>query len=215
MRILRKGGGGWVTGLTPHVPAWEGKGKALDMDRLGYGGEGGEPQKYRIDFPKGGTKACPVEGCLGRAGTRTEMRVHFWRRHMRDIVIILEEGNLPHPRCPQCNMLVPWRALNGCHKNTEICRSGSEKNRRRLSEAEVRDSAEMAFEVSPSSSWPLPGFLPPPASRRPPPSRSSPDILTEGLSATAPCRPRREQLHKIPRFKYLRRILTEGDDDWP
>ena len=25
--------------------------------------------------------------------------VHFWRRHVRDTVIILEEGNLPHPRC--------------------------------------------------------------------------------------------------------------------
>ena len=29
---LRKGGGGRVTGRTPHVPAWEGKGKALEMD---------------------------------------------------------------------------------------------------------------------------------------------------------------------------------------
>ena len=40
-------------------------------------------------------------------------------------------------------------------------------------EAEVRDSAEMAFEVY------------------------------------------REQLQTVPRFKYLGRILTEGDDDWP
>ena len=44
-------------------------------------------------------------------------------------------------------MLVLWRALNGCHKNTEMCRSGAEQKRRRLAEAEVRDSAEMAFEV--------------------------------------------------------------------
>ena len=35
---MRKGGGCRVTGLTPHAPAWEGKGKALDMDRRGYGG---------------------------------------------------------------------------------------------------------------------------------------------------------------------------------
>ena len=64
MQGFRKGGGGRVTGLTPHVPAWEGKGKALDMERHGYGGggggEGGEPQTYRMEFPKGGTKACPV-----------------------------------------------------------------------------------------------------------------------------------------------------------
>ena len=145
---LRKGGVGRVTGLTPHVPEWEGKGKALDMDRRGYGGgEGGEPQTYQIEFPKGGTKACPVEGFPGRAGTRTAMWVHFWRRHVRGIMIILEEGNLPHPRCPQCDMLVLWRALNGRHKNTEMCRSGAENKRRRMAEAEARDSAEMAFEV--------------------------------------------------------------------
>ena len=44
-------------------------------------------------------------------------------------------------------MLVPWRDLNSCHKNTEMCRGGAEKKRRRLAEAEVRGSAEMAFEV--------------------------------------------------------------------
>ena len=43
----------------------------------------------------------------------------------------------------------------------------------RLAEAEVRDSADMAFEVY------------------------------------------GEQLQTVPRFKYLGRILTEGDDDWP
>ena len=54
-----------------------------------------------------------------------------------------------------------------------MCRSGAEKKRRRLADAEVRDSAEMDFEVY------------------------------------------REQLQVVPRFKYLGRILTEGDDDWP
>ena len=44
-------------------------------------------------------------------------------------------------------MFVPWRALNGRHKSTEMCRGGADKKRRRLEEAEVRDSAEMAFEV--------------------------------------------------------------------
>ena len=66
---------------------------------------------------------------------------------MRDIVIILEEGNIPHPRCPRCDIFVLWRALNGRHKNTEMCRSGADKKRRRLAEVEVRDSAEMDFEV--------------------------------------------------------------------
>ena len=71
-------------------------------------GVGEEPYTYRIEFPtKGGTRECPVQGCPGRAGMRTAMRVHFWRRHVRDDVIILEEGNLLHPRCSRCDMLVP------------------------------------------------------------------------------------------------------------
>ena len=149
MRGLRKGGGGRVAGLPPNGTAREGTVKALDMDGRGYGGggEGSMPQTYRVYFPKGGAKACSVEGCPRREGTRTAMRVHFWRRHMRDRVIILDEGNLPHPICTNCDMFVPWRALNGRHKSKELCRGGVDKKRRRLAEAEVRDSADMAFEV--------------------------------------------------------------------
>ena len=109
---------------------------------------GGEEQKtYRMEFPKGGAKDFPVEGCPGRAGTRTAMRVHFWRRHVRDTVIILEEGNLPLPRCENCGMLVPWWALNGRHKDIAMCRSGAERKRRRLAEAEIRESTERDFEA--------------------------------------------------------------------
>ena len=58
MRGLRKGGGGGVAGLPPNETTREGTGKALDMERHGYGGleEGGKPQTYRIDFPGGGGK---------------------------------------------------------------------------------------------------------------------------------------------------------------
>ena len=114
-----------------------------------------------------------MEGCPVRSGTRTAMRVHLWRRNLRDVVIILEEGNLPQSRFPRCDMLVPGRSLNVRHKSTAMCRSGAEKKRRQLAEEEVRDSAEMAFEVY------------------------------------------GEQLQAVPSFKYLERILTEGEDDWP
>ena len=66
------------------------------------------------------------------------MRVHSLHRHVLDTVVILEEGNLPHPRCTQCNILVPWRALNGRHHATDQCARGSEWKRRRLVEAELR-----------------------------------------------------------------------------
>ena len=89
---------------------------------------GGEPQTYRMAFPnKGGPRSCPVEGCPGWAGTRTAMRMQFFNRYVQDIVIILEEGNLPHPRCPRCDMLVPWRALNVRHPATSQCAKGAEQ----------------------------------------------------------------------------------------
>ena len=66
---------------------------------------------------------------------------------MQDTIIILEEGNLPHPRCANCDMFVPWRDLNGGHKSTEMCRNGADRKRQRPAKAEVRDSTEMDFEV--------------------------------------------------------------------
>ena len=63
-----------------------------------------------------------------------------------DTVVILEEGNPPQPRCPQCNMLVPWHTLNGRHPATAQCARGAERKRRRLAEEEFRESMERAFE---------------------------------------------------------------------
>ena len=101
------------------------------------------------------------------------MRVHFWRRHVRDTVIILEEGNLPHPRGEECDMLVPWRSLNGRHKDTGMCKSGAIKKQRRETETEIRESTERAFEAYGG------------------------------------------QLEDVDSFKYLGRVMTAGDDDWP
>ena len=75
------------------------------------------------------------------------MRVHFWRTHVRDTIIILEEVNLLHPRCENFDMVVPWRAFNGRHKSTTMCKRGAERKLRRLAEAEIRESMKMAFEV--------------------------------------------------------------------
>ena len=133
MRRLWTRDGGGVPRFAPHVPAWEGKGTEMDMNGRSNGGE--EPKTFKMEFPRGGAETCPVEGCPGRAGTRTAMRVHFWRRHVRDTVIIIDEGNLPHPRCEKCDMLVPWRSLNGRHKDTAMLRSGADKKRRRYTEA--------------------------------------------------------------------------------
>ena len=73
---------------------------------------------------KGGPRTFHVEGCPERVATRTEMRVHFVHRHVLDTVVMLEEGNFPHPRCARCDIQLPRRALNGRHLGTAQCLKG-------------------------------------------------------------------------------------------
>ena len=75
------------------------------------------------------------------------MRVHIVHRHVLNTVVILEEGNFPHPRCARCDMQVPRRALNGRHPGTAQCAKGAERKRRRLEETETRENSELAFEA--------------------------------------------------------------------
>ena len=44
-------------------------------------------------------------------------------------------------------MLVTWRTLNGRHPDTTQCTRGAEQERRRLAEAELRESTDKAFEA--------------------------------------------------------------------
>ena len=71
--------------------------------------------------------------------------MHFVHRHVQDIVVMLEEGDLPHPRCPQCDLQVLRRALNGRHLGTAQCKKGAERKRRRLLETKTRENLEGAF----------------------------------------------------------------------
>ena len=73
------------------------------------------------------------------------MPVHFVHRHVHDTVVMLEEGNLPLPRCPQWDLRVSRKALNGRHLGTSQCRTGTERKRIRLAEAEIRENSERAF----------------------------------------------------------------------
>ena len=94
---------------------------------------------------KGGRRQCPVERCPGVLATQAAMRVHFVHRHVHDTVVILEEGNLPLPRWPWCDLQVSRKALNGRRLETSQCRTGTERKRRRLAEAETQITSERAF----------------------------------------------------------------------
>ena len=101
---------------------------------------------YKMNFPvKDGRRRCPVEGCPGVLATRSAMRVQFVHRHVHNTVVILEEGNLPLPWCPRCDLQVSRKALNGRHLGTRQCRAGKESKRRRLAKAEMRVTSDREF----------------------------------------------------------------------
>ena len=56
---------------------------------------------------------------------------------MRDIIVILEEGNRPYPRCSQCDIFVPKHSLNGRHLATALCKRGVERKWRYLEDEEA------------------------------------------------------------------------------
>ena len=101
------------------------------------------------------------------------MRVHFMHRHVHNTVVILEEVNLPLPRCPRCDLQVFRKAINGRHLGTAQCQKGAERKRQRLTDTETRKNTERAFHAY-------------------------------GKPMAA-----------VSEFRYLGRLLTATDDDWP
>ena len=78
--------------------------------------------------------------------TRTNRRIHFMHRHVRDMTVILEEGKRPHPLCPACDMFVPWAAMNHHHPATTLCAWVSDRKRQLMVEVEARAGAATAFQ---------------------------------------------------------------------
>ena len=146
MQVMREGDGGMIAGIPSDDTACTGKGGTLELGNLGHG---------RI--PKEVSDGLPDQG----RAAELPCRGNFCSRHVWDIVIILEEGNLPYPRYSQCNMMFPWRALNSRHHATAMCKKGAERKTHWMAEAELQVSTERAFDtygkemetVSTSSTW--------------------------------------------------------------
>ena len=62
-------------------------------------------------------------------------------------MVILEEGNLSHPRCPLYDIQVLWAALNGRHNTNAQYNNGVEQKRHRLAAEEMRSITERAFQA--------------------------------------------------------------------
>ena len=55
-----------------------------------------DPMEYRVSFPKTVHSIdCPIKGCPGKATSRANLRAHFMYRHVRDTLVILDEGRFP------------------------------------------------------------------------------------------------------------------------
>ena len=82
--------------------------------------------RYGVSFPRAYVSiGCPVGACEGQATMRTNLRIHFLNFHMRDTIVIMEEGNLPHTCFLECDIFIPWAALNRHHHNISLCALGA------------------------------------------------------------------------------------------
>lgn len=69
---------------------------------------------------------CPVPNCDATVTNRFGMRRHFQYRHIKDTIIILEEGQWPC--CESCGMFVnPLQINNGSHQRSKIRREGTRR----------------------------------------------------------------------------------------
>jgi hypothetical protein len=106
-----------------------------------------EPVTYRVSVPGDSTISCPVAGCGGGATTRDGFRRHFAHRHPVDIIIIVEEGPRPLPRCARCDMFVPPFALRGSHPNSRRCAAGALRKQKRELEVTNLRARNQRFQV--------------------------------------------------------------------
>ena len=103
----------------------------------------GESKTYQVYFPSAIMRLrCPVARCQGGETIRTNLQVHFAHRHVKDDVVILEEGNHPYPRCPKCEMFVSQQELNVRDNSTALCQQGEDHKQRHMAaeEAEAREA---------------------------------------------------------------------------
>ena len=64
---------------------------------------------------------------------------------MWDTIVTLEEVSRSYPRCPQCDMFVPQKALNVWNLTTILCRQGTESKWHHLEEEEEQEGKDRAL----------------------------------------------------------------------
>ena len=93
-----------------------------------------------------------MEGCQWKASSQKNLRVHFSHQHSQDSIVILEEGNQPHLRFPQCDMFFPQEALYQVHTTSAMCWRRTERKLWRLV---VEETEEQMVQVLAAYGTPL------------------------------------------------------------
>jgi hypothetical protein len=74
------------------------------------------------------------------------MRRHFQHCHVKDIIVIEEEGLLP--RCGSCGMFVnPFHLNNELHKQSKMCREGTRWRERDERNLECMRATRQTFNI--------------------------------------------------------------------
>jgi hypothetical protein len=103
-------------------------------------------QTYYVNFPMQADRiSCPVPNCPYSATTRNRLRQHFSHLHDSDIIIILQEGKLPH--CPYCQMFVS--NVGPKHFATQACQTQAAQfvERDRLARQAIQATKSIFYRV--------------------------------------------------------------------
>jgi len=93
-----------------------------------------DPNRYTVSIPTlcSTPVACPVPNCQFEVGAnkpakRLAMRKHFQTRHLADMIVIAEEGELP--QCPHCGFFGDSVGTEH-HRRSQDCQRNAERRRR-------------------------------------------------------------------------------------
>ena len=79
--------------------------------------------------------------------SKSNLRFQFLNCHVRDMIVVLEEGNHPLPCLTKCVMFVHWEALNGMHHYTDMCSRGAEQKLRRRRDKKAQEIMAVSFQA--------------------------------------------------------------------
>ena len=67
------------------------------------------------------TTPVPGGGVSGGSTNQTNLRVYFLHRHVRDTIVIMEEGSRTYPRCPKYEIFLSYLDINVWHPFMHLC----------------------------------------------------------------------------------------------